>query len=352
MDSLFNDMLSVQKKLVPEMVQILIRRYEILRAVATHEPIGRRNLSTLLGIGEKTVRNEISHLQEKLLLNVKNQGMTITEEGKELIENADQWIYYFKAMEDIEKELAHALNVKKVIISSTDSSNKSQIVQETARKTGLYLKSIISENMIIGITGGSTMAATVKEMQKYNCSKKDITVVPARGGLGEEVETQANNIAAGLAEKLNCAYKLLHITENLSKELLESLMAYPEIKETVDLIEKIDVLLFGIGRADVMATRRNLDQSKIDSLIKKGAVAEAFGYYFDNKGKIIDIVNTAGISLEQYHNVPHIIGAAAGVDKAEAIMAISQLNDNLVLVIDEGLANSILKIHKQKHNKS
>lgn len=352
MDALLKNMIIYQKKLAPEMVHSFIRRYEVLRAIAKHEPIGRRNLATLLGIGEKVVRNEILHLQDKKLINIKNQGMTITKEGKKLLESADQWIYHYKAMEEVEKEVAHVLKIKKVIISSTDSNNKSQVVQETARKAGRYLKSIINENMIIGITGGTTMATMVKEMPKYNCSKKDITVVPARGALGEDLETQANNIAAGLAAKLNSTYKLLYITENLSKEIMESLMEYPEIKETVELIEKINVLLFGIGRADVMASRRNLDESTIELLIQKGAVAEAFGYYFDNKGRIIDNVNTAGITLEQYNNVHHIIGSAAGVEKAEAIMAISELNDNLVLVIDEGLANEILRLHKEKNNKS
>ncbi len=38
----------------------------------------------------------------------------------------------------------------------------------------------------------------------------------------------------------------------------------------------MDILVFGMGRADIMAERRQLSQEKIDKLIGKGgAVAEA-----------------------------------------------------------------------------
>lgn len=347
MEPILDDILIIQKKLVPELMQVFLRRYEVLKVIASHEPIGRRNLSSILGIGEKIVRTEIAQLQERMLISVKNQGMYITNEGLELLEHADYWIHKIKGLDDIEKELAKLLSIKRVIIASNEINDDPFIIQETGKKSALYLKSIISEGMIIGITGGSTMAAIAKEMPKYNYKNKNITIVPARGGLGVDVEMQANNIAALLAEKLNCTYKLLHISENLSKELLESLKQYPEIKETVDYIDKIDALVFGIGRADIMATRRNLDEDKIKDLLKKGAVAEAFGFYFDQMGKIVDSVNTVGISLEQYNKLRHIIGAASGVEKAEAIMAVSKLNPNLVLIIDENLARAVLKIHKK-----
>ena len=54
-----------------------------------------------------------------------------------------------------------------------------------------------------------------------------------------------------------------------------------EVREVIQLFDKMNILLFGIGRADVMAKRRRLSQEQIDRLLDKGAVAEAFGHYFD-----------------------------------------------------------------------
>ena len=42
-------------------------------------------------------------------------------------------------------------------------------------------------------------------------------VVPARGGVGEVVEYQANVIASVLAERLRGTYKMLHLPDGLSK---------------------------------------------------------------------------------------------------------------------------------------
>ena len=92
-----------------------------------------------------------------------------------------------------------------------------------------------------------------------------------------------------------------------------------------------------------MSQRRHLKENHRILLKEKGAVAEAFGYYFDKKGKIVDVVNTVGITLDQYSGLEHVICVASGVEKATAIKAVSKLNPNLVLGIDEGLAKSILE---------
>lgn len=347
MESQLKDIIAIQKMLVPELMPIFLRRYEILNTIASKEPIGRRNIALMLGLGEKIIRNEVTQLKAQALIHIKNQGMYITKDGRKALEDAEKCIYYLKALDDTERKLAGMLGIKKVILSSNEAAAQTQAIQATGKKAAKYLKSIISDNLIIGVTGGTTLAATVKEMQAVDYTDKNITVVPARGGLGLNAETQANNIAAVLADKLSCSYKLLHITENLSKELLDSLLEYPDIKETIDYINKINILVFGIGRADIMAHRRNLPKEKIELLFEKGAVAEAFGYYFDKKGKIVDIVNTVGITLERYNNLKHVIGVAAGVEKAQAIMAVSKLNPNLILVIDESLAQAILETEKK-----
>ncbi len=66
------------------------------------------------------------------------------------------------------------------------------------------------------------------------------------------------------------------------------------------MINNMNTLIFGIGRADTMAQRRNLSIEKIQRLLSEGAVAEAFGHYFDIKGKEIWEYKTIGLSLDKY----------------------------------------------------
>ena len=171
----------------------------------------------------------------------------------------------------------------------------------------------------------------------------DVMVVPARGGLGEVLEIQANSIASNLANKLGANYKLLQLYDGIGKEVIESVYKDPQIKSAYDYINKMDFLVFGIGNAGEMAKRRNISQSMWNEIEKAGAVSEAFGYYFDIDGEIVYETSTVGIKLEQYKKLANIIGIAGGKNKADAILAISKINRNLVLVIDEELAKNVLE---------
>lgn len=186
------------------------------------------------------------------------------------------------------------------------------------------------------------MAEVANKMPEIN-SLKNILVLPARGSIGKDLETQSNNIAAKIATRINGNYKLLHIPDNIGKEALDTLMKFDEIKSLIDSIKKIDVLVFGIGRADTMAIRRNLSKDIINSIEKKKAVSEAFGYYFDISGNIVRESNTVGLNLDDFKNIKNVIGIAAGSKKADAILAITALRNDITLIIDEGAAKAILK---------
>ncbi len=337
------NIIEIQKKIVPEMFDVFLRRYEILNIIQSNEPIGRRKIASVLGIGEKVIRNEINDLKDHKLVNILNQGMYISDEGIDVLKKSAEIIHLIKGHSDDEIQLADKLGIKKVIIASVSTQNDQLIMQETAKHAAKYIKTILKADSIIGVTGGATMASVAKATSQTNLKSKNITVVPARGGLGADAETQANTVAVTLAERINGVYRLLHITENLSKELYASLIEHPEIKEVVSYMNNIDTFLFGIGRADVMAKRRSFSEDKITELGEKGAVAEAFGYYFDMNGEIIECTNTVGITYEKYLDLKNIVGIASGEQKADAIIAISKLNPNLVLVIDEELANRVLE---------
>ncbi|WP_129596216.1 sugar-binding transcriptional regulator [Anaerophilus nitritogenes] len=336
------DFIQTQKKIAPEMVKLLMDRYHILRLISYHQPIGRRSLSAFLQISERVIRKEVNILKDQNLIEIKAEGMNITESGYTSLEVLRSFIHILKNLNSIEEEVAQKLEIKKVIVVPGLYDEDEFILREIGKVASKYFKSILKDHMIVGVTGGTTISMVADEMIEEDL-KHHMMIVPARGGLGKNAENQANHITAKIARKLNCPYELLHMPDNISKDLLESLSKDPNTKEVVDYIKQIHVLLFGIGRADKMAKRRGLSNEKIEELNKKCAVAEAFGYYFNLKGKIIEEVNSVGVSLQTYKNIKNPIGVAAGKEKALAIMPISKLNTNLTLIIDEGLAQEILK---------
>lgn len=338
-----NDLLSLYQKIVPEMIETLEKRYNILRNIYYNQPIGRRALANSLNIGERVVRTEINVLKDQGLLSVETIGMSITKEGKDVVERLKEQIHRFKGLNYLEKSLEKELNIRKVIIVPGNSDEDELILKDIGKATSNYIVDKLEKNSIIGITGGTTMAQVAEEMPVYK-KKSDLLVLPARGGLGENVETQANNIAAKLAQKLCGNYKLLHVPDNLSEEAMEALLSVKEIKEVVDIMRNINMLVFGIGRADIMASRRHFSDDVVKHLCENRAVAESFGHYFNTKGKIIWETNTIGISLSDFKNIKTIIGVASGENKAEAIISICRLKEDMTLITDEGAAKKILNI--------
>ena len=331
------------KKIVPEVSEIIEKRYNILKYISYNGPIGRRALANKLFLKERYVREQAEILRKQSLLEVDNMGMNITQAGKKTLKELSSVYNYLKGIPKLQEELKKALNIESVIIVPENFIEDDMIIKEMGNITFERLKNNLKSGDIIGITGGSTMAK-VAESGISDSSKRDIVVIPARGGLGKDLNTQSNSIAAKLSESLGGSYRLLYIPDNLEEGAMEHMLKNKEINELINLIENMNTLLFGIGRADTMAKRRNLSQEKIDSLLDEGSVAEAFGHFFNIEGKEVWEYKTIGLSLKRFKSLEKLIGVAGGEEKAEAIMAISSLNANMTLVTDESCAKRILKI--------
>lgn len=85
------------------------------------EPIGRRSLSASLGISERVLRGEVQFLKEQNLVDIKTNGMTLTEEGYELLSVLEDTMKDVLGLTLLEKTLKERLNLKDAIIVSGDS---------------------------------------------------------------------------------------------------------------------------------------------------------------------------------------------------------------------------------------
>ena len=74
MDSIIN----LQKKIVPELTNLLVQRYQILRQVSHEYPIGRRALAARLGLSERVLRAQVDFLKNGGLLAFSSAGMSVT----------------------------------------------------------------------------------------------------------------------------------------------------------------------------------------------------------------------------------------------------------------------------------
>jgi len=337
-------------RLTPDFKDTFEKRYKILKMIDMIGPVGRRTLSTQIDISERIIRKETDVLKENKLLESTLKGMIINGEGKEILRQMDEIYFDFKGILKKEELLAKKLGVKKVIIAPFNASNHEMNLKSIGQCASEYLLKCIKNNMIIGITGGTTVE---KVIESFSCRQKkynNVTVVPARGSLGNKSEYQANTLVEVLANKMGSDYKLLFTPDKLSEDTIKRLKNEPQIKETIDLINNIDTLLFGIGKSETMTKRRSLDAEEIRIINEKGAVAEAFGYYFNAEGEIVYEINTIGIDLYKFKQIRNLIAVAGGVEKVDAILSIAKLDSKLVLVTDENVANEILRRFRRKKN--
>ncbi|MFA9559555.1 sugar-binding transcriptional regulator [Evansella sp. AB-rgal1] len=336
-------LLELQKKLLPDLVKVLGMRYRVLRFIRLMQPIGRRMLSQNLEMSERTLRSEVTFLKEQGLIHVESSGMTLTEEGNILLTQLEDMMKEIFDIRSMESELKDLLKLKEIYIVPGDSDIYPWVTKEMGRMcVSLMKKKLSTRGNTIAVTGGASIAA-VAEMMVPDTDLKEALFVPARGGLGEQVENQANTICATMARKAMGNYRLLHVPDQLSKEAYQSLIEEPSIKEILHLIRSANMVVHGIGEANVMAERRNSSELVINKLKEEKAVAEAFGYYFDKSGDIIHKVLTIGLQLEDLNTIPHIIAVAGGSSKGMAIQAYMKNGSSQVLVTDEGAAKSILQ---------
>nr|WP_253199120.1 sugar-binding domain-containing protein [Clostridium gasigenes] len=323
------------------------KRYNVLRTISYNQPIGRRVLANRLNLGERIVRTEISFLKSQNLIEINTPGMTVTEEGQEVVDRLKDFIHELKGLSDIEESIRSFLGLKDVIIVPGDTNANPTILKELGKATANYVKTIIKNNDIIALTGGNTIKEFVEAFPKIN-NVSDILVVPARGGMGRKVESQANTLAASFAKKINASYKMLHIPENLSLEVLDTLLKEKEIKEVIDTIHKADILIYGIGNAIEMAEKRGTSLVETERLRSLGAIGEAFGCYFNKESKVVSENTSIGININQARNISTHIAVAAGEHKVESILSTMMNNKNAVLVTDESAGRKILEFIKEQ----
>ena len=339
------EILNLQKKIVPELVEVLEKRYNILRTIYFNQPIGRRVLASELNLGERNVRTEIDLLKSQNLIEINTPGMSVTNEGIELVDKLKEFIRELKGLDELEKTLQKHLGLKGVIIVPGDIDEDPTVIKELGKAAANYGKKIIKKNDIIAITGGSTLKEVVEAFPKIN-NISNVLVIPARGGMGRKVESQANTLAASLAKKINGSYKLLHIPENVSGEVLDGLLKEKQIRDVIECIHEADVLIYGIGNAIHMAQKRGASEEYIYKLQEMGAVGEAFGCYFNKDSKVVSESTPLGINFNNAKKISTHIAVAAGKTKLESIIATEMHNKNAVLITDEASGKRIVELLK------
>lgn len=333
--------LDIQKQLLPDLMDILRKRYTILQHIMISRVVGRRTLASSLDMTERVLRSEVDFLKAQGLLEIESYGMRVSPAGQQLLEAMEPMVRELFGLAELEDRIRERFGIEQVVVVPGDSDTSPFAKIELGRAGAAQVRKMAAKEGVIAVAGGSTMAEVANHLTPTSQLKASL-FVPARGGLGESVDFQANTIASTMAKKTGGQYRLLHVPDHLGEEAYLSLIQEPNIQEIIGVIRQARMLIHGIGEASLMAKRRKIAQATIDALKQEGALAEAFGYYFDMTGTVVHKVPTVGLKLEDIQKTEVVIAVAGGRSKGSSIAAVMRFGHNHVLVTDEAAAHEML----------
>jgi len=111
--------MDIQKRLLPDLLPVMQRRFDILQYISLMEPVGRRSLSVSLGITERILRAEVTLLKEQNLIRITSVGMSLTAEGQKVLEGLTSTMRELKGLNSLELQVQKSLKIEKVIMFKT-----------------------------------------------------------------------------------------------------------------------------------------------------------------------------------------------------------------------------------------
>lgn len=332
------------ESLAPEMTKSILERYQILRNIFWMQPVGRRTLAEKLGVSERSLRTDTDDLRQQNLLVVSKSGMHLTPEGLAVVEGLSQLMDAIGGHNQIQRRIQKLFGIRECIVIAGNADTEKQILAEFGKIVSQLLdEHLPHKNNIIAVMGGTTMATVASHMLPLEHERHNV-FVPARGGIGETVNIQANAISSVMAQKTKGNYRALYVPERVSPETYKSLLQEPAVQEVVQLIEKSDCVIYSIGRALHMAARRKMSDQELSMLKEKHAVGETFGYFFNEVGDVVYKIPRIGLQLHDLEEIPLVIAVAGGKSKGKAVKAyLKNAPKQTCLVTDMACANEILK---------
>jgi len=205
----------------------------------------------------------------------------------------------------------------------------------------------IRNGAILGISSGRTVGALVRNMPP--ATHPDSTVIEVAGSpMLAGFDTPAG-CAAELAGCLAARCRALYAPAYLSTpELARALAAEPLIAEPFALMERCNLLVFGIGELTPVINflyPADLNQAVHDHYRTANAKGIVFGRFIDANGEEVPgplIDRTIAIALDKARMIPQRIGIGGGAVKSDAVRAAAAARALTHLVVDTSLATALL----------
>lgn len=154
-----------QQILIPELMNKMDERYQILKGIAMSVSVGRRSLADYLKETERHIRSETEFLDRQGLIEVTNRGMLITSAGQEIVESYYRMVKESTDLTTLEHQLKSRLGLNQIKIVPGDADSSPETKQLLGKEAAIIFHEQIKDQSIVDVTGGSTMAMVANYMK-------------------------------------------------------------------------------------------------------------------------------------------------------------------------------------------
>lgn len=234
-----------------------------------------------------------------------------------------------------------------VVVSGTYDRDKA--LDYCCQSANQFLGTILSNNISVGITWGSAMEKLCRVMtprKSYN-----VNVVQMVGCLATGDPTMDGlELAIHMSQKLGGTYSNIYAPIYVENEIVHSyLIKERQIQASIRKACHTDIILTGIGSLDSLTSLQKAgyltDKDRME-LIGHGAVGHVLARPIDINGNEIPMRNrfVVGAPLEAMKAAQWSVGIAVSPEKAEAAIAAVQGGYINTLIVDQTLANEVLRL--------
>jgi DNA-binding transcriptional regulator LsrR (DeoR family) len=244
------------------------------------------------------------------------------------------------SLQEMTADLISVLGLKRAVVIEAPSVGV--LAALAAPVDSLIRDERLQSGSVIGIGWGRA----VREVLAAGLSPNPgVHAVALNGGMQQSAtHFQINEFVRHAAEQFGGSAHFLHAPYLSSSELREAMLSEPSMRETIELWERLDCALVGVGvphfSAETDAPTR--DEQGIGS-----AVGDIIRHYFDINGAVLPWEGEQrmlAVSVDQLRQTRLSIGLAIATEKARPIIGAARSGMINALATDRSTAQAILDI--------
>ncbi|MDW8403490.1 sugar-binding transcriptional regulator [Chloroflexus sp.] len=251
----------------------------------------------------------------------------------------------------LEQQICEHFGLQAARVVNTVAGDFQATLWKVAHTAGELLNEYLRNAKIFAISWGTTVHAIVEAFNPRH--RYDVEVVQLMGGvLSSDPAIDGPTLVQRLAHSLTGRYRYLHAPLIVDRaEVAQALISQRNIVESLEVAERADVALVGIGALDATVSSLlragYLSEAEFATIISLGGVGDICARHFDAQGRPVAPEIDAriiAISLERLAAIPTVIGAACGIVKAKAILGALRGGYLDILVTDSATAAAVLEL--------